>query len=115
MPAAIFRFRSISFFRKGYWYLMLFLCCGATGCVENKDKIIADKVQERLSEYRKKRTDDCRSGILSKAEKKVDSLLLAEAQQALQDSLGRQRPFRPVQPPPVLPIDTLTVKPLFRQ
>lgn len=85
----------------------------STGCANDKDKIIAEKVTERLEEYTKKRKEECWQGLLAKAEKKVDSLLLAEAQQALQDSLSRLRPFKPLQPPPVPAIDSLSVKPLF--
>jgi hypothetical protein len=68
-----------------------------------------------VSDFRRKKSAECRQSLLMKAEKKVDSLLLAEAQQALQDSLARLRPFKPNQPPPIPAIDSLTVKPLFDQ
>lgn len=106
--------RSMSAFQPLFSMALLFLFC-AIACTENKDRLIASKVGERVEEFRKKKSEECRQSLLSRAEKKVDSLLLAEAQQVLQDSLGRLRPFRPGQPPAVPPIDSAAVKPLFRQ
>lgn len=86
-----------------------------SSCMENKDNLIAAKVSERVEDFKKKKKEECRQNLLSIAERKVDSLLLAEAQQVLQDSLSRLRPFRPGLPPEVPPIDSAAVKPLFRQ
>ncbi len=93
--------------------LCLTLCIVMSGCADDKPKLIAEKVRERLDDFRKKKIETCRQSLLAKAEKQVDSLLLAEAQEALQDSLSRLKPFRPAQPPPVPPIDSLKVKPIF--
>jgi len=95
------------------WIALYLLGCTAFGCVQDKQKLVAEKVAERVMEYKNKRHLECWQNLMVKAEKKVDSLLLAEAQQALQDSLSRLRPFKPNQPPPVPAIDSLAVKPLF--
>ena len=95
------------------WLWGLFLCCCLTNCSDNKDKIIAEKVSERVTDFRNKKNEACRTALYANAEKIVDSLLLEDAQQALQDSLSRLRPFRPLQPPPVPAIDSLRVQPIF--
>lgn len=82
-------------------------------CSEDKDRVIAQKVQERVDEFKKKKMQECREALLQKAESRVDSILLTEARQELQDSLSAGRPSRPVQPPLVPAIDSLAVKPLF--
>lgn len=84
------------------------------GCSEDKETLILEKAGERVAEYRKKRQADCLRNLLVKAEQTVDSILLAEAKQALEDSLMRFRPFRPTQPPPIPAIDSLNVAPLFK-
>ncbi|MBL7827908.1 MAG: hypothetical protein JNJ57_14860 [Saprospiraceae bacterium] len=96
---------------------ILFLGClflVIIGCKDDKQAQIAQKVQERVEEFKQKKKNECRLRLRDQAEKMVDSILLAEAKQALQDSLSKLRPFRPTQPPEVLPIDTSRVAPLFR-
>jgi hypothetical protein len=115
MSIMIFQHPKNRFF-SGYCFLLGFMLIGSIqSCQEDKSKVIAEKVAERVDDFRRKKKEECRKSLLSKAEKKVDSLLLAEAQQLLQDSLGRLRPFRPGQPPVVPPIDSLAVEPLFKR
>ncbi len=83
-------------------------------CQDDKSALITQKVQERVQEFRDKKKLECRQTLLLKAEKMVDSLLLAEARQGLQDSLSRMRPFRPTQPPDVPAIDSSGIAPLFK-
>lgn len=102
---------SFSCFRllmTGALFLLLESCTG------NRDKLITETVQQRVTEFREKKKQECRKQLLRKAEIMVDSLLLAEAQAALQDSLARSRPFRPEQPPTVLPVDSFPVSPVFQ-
>ncbi len=89
--------------------LLLFLLA----CGRNKDEIIRQKVDVRVQDFTKKEKAKCREALLVKASAMVDSILLAEAQQELRDSLNRRRPFKPEQPPAVLPIDSLEIKPIF--
>lgn len=72
-----------------------------------------EKVAERVSVYRAKKMMDCRESLLLEAGKIADSLLLAEAQAALRDSLARSRPNRPYKPAPLSPLDSGQVKPIF--
>lgn len=103
------------FFKNACLGLWLFLGCTTLGCVNNTQKIVSDKVDERIEAFTKKKVAECWQQLYLKVEKKVDSLLLAEAQLALQDSLSRLRPSRPTQPPAVPAIDSAVVKPLFNQ
>ena len=83
------------------------------GCGKDKPEIISQKVAETVQDFRQKKSAECREILLREAEEIVDSLLLTEATNAMSDSLSRLRPSRPVQPPPILPIDSLKVHPLF--
>ena len=89
-------------------FLLLFTACGPS-----EEVLIRQKVDARVAEFSKKRRQECRNGLMTEASKTVDSLLLAEAQTDLRDSLNRMRPFKPEQPPAVPPIDSLEVKPIF--
>jgi len=95
---------------------ILFTCLSASvwlSCGDDKAEIIRQKVAERVYDFHQKKSVECREILLREAEHIVDSLLLHEATDAMSDSLGRLRPFRPVQPPPIPPIDSLRVHPLF--
>ncbi len=113
MDILSFRFSTRFHFKSRCLGLWLFFGCTMLGCDENKQKIIDEKVSERLESFKKKKLEECWQHLYAKAEKQVDSLLLSEAQFALQDSLARLRPFRPTQPPAVPAIDSAVVQPLF--
>lgn len=99
---------------KGNWMVILFLLpVLLAGCGRNKEAIVQSKVAERVQVFREKQLADCRTALRYDAEHRVDSLLLAEAKGSLEDSLARLRPFKPVLPPPVPPIDSLSVRPIF--
>lgn len=83
------------------------------GCGRDKEAIVQAKVAERVGAFRTKHLAECRATLLRDAEKRVDSLLLAEAKGTLADSLTRLKPFKPPQPPPLVPIDSLSVRPIF--
>ncbi len=86
----------------------------ATGCGPDKNTIIRDTVQERTEKFRKRELANCRQELLKEAERKADSLLLAEAQAAIRDSTRNRLPVKPQAPPPLLPIDSSQVKPIFK-
>ncbi|MCC7465355.1 MAG: hypothetical protein IT261_03755 [Saprospiraceae bacterium] len=86
---------------------------GLSSCDRDKEAIVEEKVAERVDLFVRKKREECRDALMQQAEKTVDSLLLAEAQSALNDSLARLRPGRPFQPAPVPPIDSLNVQPIF--
>lgn len=91
--------------------VLLAICC--ISCGHDKEKIIREKVKERVTTFREKKKVECRDALLVEAEKIVDSLLLAEAKMELSDSLVRMRPARPMRPAPLAPIDSLPVRPIF--
>jgi len=99
------------FFQTALCLLLLAL----PACKGNKERIVQEKVTERVSEFRKKESDKCRDALLADAERIVDSLLLHEALHEVTDSLRGLRPFRPVKPPGIVPIDSLEVKPIFER
>ena len=95
-------------------YLKIFiLSLFCVACGTKEEEIIRQKAEARVLEFSKKEKAKCREGLLRQASAIVDSMLLAEAQQQLRDSLNLKRPFKPEQPPNVPPIDSLDVKPIF--
>lgn len=82
-------------------------------CSRSKERIIREKVDERVSDFRKKETAKCQARLLKEAEQIADSLLLQEALQEVNDSLRQMRPFKPLPPPAIPPIDSAAIKPIF--
>lgn len=105
---------SFSKIRSTPAFLLVF-CLIITACGPDKQTVIQQKVDGRVAEFVKKKKEECRISLLDQAEKIVDSLLLAEAQLQLRDSLNRARPFKPVEPVPVPPIDSAEIKPIFKK
>lgn len=93
--------------------LLLAALCIVAGCGSDKEAIIREKVEERVTAFRAKENAKCRETLLAEAAHIVDSLLLNEALTGVSDSLARLRPVRPLKPQPVPPIDSSPVKPLF--
>jgi len=92
---------------------LLALPLAFSSCERDKEAVVREKVAERVNAFERKKREDCREALMQQAERTVDSLLLAEAQSALSDSLTRSRPGRPFQPASVPPIDSLKVQPIF--
>lgn len=84
-------------------------------CSRKKERLVQETVAQRVAEFRKKETAKCRAALLADAEHIVDSLLLYEALSDVQDSLKQLRPFKPVPPAIIAPIDSLKIKPIFEQ
>lgn len=87
----------------------------AMACGADKEKIVTEKIAERVSAFRTKKSAECRATLLYEAEHIVDSLLLEEAKAGLSDSLASLRPFKPMQPAPVPAIDSFPIAPLFNK
>lgn len=98
---------------RGRGLLASLLLLTLAACSGDNETVVQSKVSERVQAFREKHLAECRTTLRRDAEHRVDSLLLAEAKGTLDDSLARLRPFKPVQPPPLLPIDSLTVRPIF--
>lgn len=105
----------LQFFKKTTIVSLLIVAAlmAVAGCRSDKQKIIGEKVSERVAAFRAKRIAECSNALLHDAGKIADSLLLEEAKMQLLDSLHAP-PFRPPRPAPLLPIDTLEVAPLFQ-
>lgn len=91
----------------------LLSCLLLIACGRDKEAVVQAKVAERVQAFRVKQLNECRAALFSDAEKRVDSLLLAEAKGLLTDSLTRLKPSKPAPPPLVAPIDSLSVQPIF--
>ncbi len=100
------------FFQTGV--LFCFVVLGSMGCKKDNSRIINARVEERVNVVRVKKMEECRAQLYAEANKVVDSLMLAEAQAGLNDSLLNRRPGKPYKPAPIPPVDTLPVKPLFK-
>jgi hypothetical protein len=81
-------------------------------CKADKQKIIGEKVAERVESFRAKRMAECAESLLSDASRIADSLILEQAKAELTDSI-HVPPIKPPRPAPLLPIDTLDVAPIF--
>ncbi|MDO8365916.1 MAG: hypothetical protein Q7T20_03900 [Saprospiraceae bacterium] len=101
------------FFRTAFVPAACFCTLLLASCFGDKEAIVQEKVAERVIAFKEKKSAECLEALLQTAEQTVDSLLLMEAQNSLNDSLTRLRPGRPFQPQPIQPIDSLTVKPIF--
>lgn len=93
----------------------LFLLLLLVSCSPNQERTVQIKVAEKIADFTKKKQLECRASLLYEAEKKVDSILLADAKAELMDSLNRTKPIPPSVPPTVQPIDTLEIKPIFEK
>jgi hypothetical protein len=98
-----------------FWLALAVLATGLPACGKRKARMVEAVVSERVSAFQQKQRALCRENLLIEAGELVDSMLLAEAQAALRDSLARTRPGAPPRPVPLPPIDTAVVKPLFDQ
>jgi hypothetical protein len=94
---------------------LLFPLLLLASCSPDQERIVQAKVEEKIKDFVKKKQLECRSSLLYEAEKKVDSMLLAEARLELQDSLNRTKPIPPAEPPIVPPLDSLEIKPIFEK
>ena len=84
-------------------------------CGPSKEELVQTRVASLVADFRKKEARKCRDMLLTEAGKIADSLLLHEALDEVTDSLARLRPFKPVKPVAIPPIDSLQLKPIFDQ
>jgi hypothetical protein len=96
-----------------FWVLVGLVLLSTLACGKPKEEVVREKASSLVAVFRAKKSAECRELLLAQAEKIVDSLLLAEAKGNLSDSLARLRPGRPSEPAAILPIDSLSVKPIF--
>lgn len=103
--------------RHSYHKLIFFVLPALIGggCGPDKKQVIAEKVADRVADFRKKESAKCRESLLVTAESMVDSLLFQEALQEVNDSMKQKRPFKPLKPVAIPPIDSSGIKPIFDQ
>ena len=101
--------------RNALLYVLFGALLTLAACSRGKERLIREKVADRVNDYRKRRLAECQASLLTDAEKIVDSLLLHEALNEVNDSLRGMRPFKPLPPGAIAPIDSGVVKPIFDQ
>ncbi len=99
-------------FRATVWTGFCCLCLWCA-CGSDRDALIMDYVSERVSDFERKEWKKCRDGLLEQASGIVDSMLLEEVTTDALDSLRSRKPWRPVVPPPIEPLDSGGVRPIF--
>ncbi|MFN0013715.1 MAG: hypothetical protein ACKVU2_04130 [Saprospiraceae bacterium] len=99
--------------QKTYAITACFFLLSVFACTGDEERIVQEKVAEQVAEFRRKEAPKCRTALLIEAGHIADSLLLSEALAEVNDSLRGMRPFRPVKPPHIPPIDSSVVRPLF--
>ena len=109
------RFRNYSAKKPVFAGIIFLFSLPFSSCGPSDDEIVQAKVAERVQVFKAKQYAVCEQSLRADAEKIVDSLLLFEATQALNDSLSSARPGRPVKPPVVPPIDSLSIQPIFHK
>jgi hypothetical protein len=95
--------------------LLIILALAGIACSKKKERLVQETIAERVADFEKKEKAKCREALLEEAEQIVDSLLLYEALAEVQDSLKQLRPFKPLPPIAIPPIDSLRIKPIFEQ
>jgi len=104
----------LNFYPAALLALLLLAACESATYVDT-DKVIAEKVQEQLDEYRKVNDQRCRDRVLTEAGRIADSMIMVRAR-LMKDTI--QRPLRPTRPekPTVLTLeDSLALKPLIKK
>ncbi len=96
-----------------FWMLFWGSAWVIFGCEGDTSPVVEEKVREQVDEFRKREIEKCRRVLMAEAEHVVDSLLLKEAMAAIEDSLRRQYPPKPVKPPLLPPFDSAAVRPIF--
>lgn len=113
--------------KKSTTHLILLLWIGATFLVfscqtkkeetpEQRRERVEKAVQKKLADKRRDKLTKCKNEAILIAEKRVDSLLLAEAKMMQIDTTNK--PIKPIKPlPPIVnpPKDSAAVQPLFEE
>ena len=100
-------------------FSLLLVCLGSLGCESanyvDADAVIAEKVEERLTEFKRIIDQRCQDRILDAAGKIADSIIMERAR-LYKDTLDRPlKPLRPDKPELLALPDSLPLAPLFRK
>ncbi len=98
--------------------LLTFFACDKTPIESPEDRQdrIDAAVIEKLDQYRKNKLSTCKKNALVLAEKKVDSILMAEAKLMVIGNIDKPDiPIKPNAPEILTPKDSTPIKPLFEE
>lgn len=98
----------------GLCLLSLLACEPPQGETEVRQSVIEEQVVERLALHRATKTRVCQEKVLAEASRLADSILIHEARLE-RDSLDKPpKPFKPDKPEIKTLIDSVPIKPFFR-
>ena len=90
-------------------------CEGETNRLEGRQAAIEQEVARKLETFRKIKEQNCRDEVLTAASLIADSLIIANARMQLDTTFKPPKPFKPEQPTLQTLIDSVPVKPLFKE
>lgn len=90
-------------------------CEGETNRSEVRQAAIEREVARKLETFRKIKDQNCRDEVLTAASLIADSLIIANARMQLDTTFKPPKPFKPEQPTLQTLIDSVPVKPLFKE
>jgi len=97
------------------------LFVAASACQNEADRLAArqnaieQEVANKLETFRKIKAQNCRDEVLTAASLIADSLIIANARMQLDTTFKPPKPFKPEQPTLQTLIDSVPVKPLFKE
>ena len=96
-------------------FLLLINTAANTACTGDRERLLEGHINERVSDFKRKHAAQKKVQLLKLAGGIADSLLLNEAILAVKDSLANRKPWRPLEPPRVEPLDSGPVQPIFNR
>ena len=95
--------------------MLLTSCDGADEIMDVRNPKIKKAFENRKTEFINETMTNCREDILNKAEIYVDSLIAAEIDYRISDSIiFPEKPLRPEWPGDILVPDSIKAKPIFK-
>ncbi len=102
------------------WALLALLWSAAIACQSEAERLrirkeaIDKEVANKLETFRKIKAQNCMEDVLTAASIIADSLIIVNARMQLDTTLKPPKPFKPDQPTIQTLIDSVPVKPLFK-
>ncbi|MDZ4678797.1 MAG: hypothetical protein SH848_21340 [Saprospiraceae bacterium] len=90
-------------------------CQGEADRLAVRQAAIEQEVARKLEVFRKIKEQNCRDEVLTAASLIADSLIIANARMQLDTTFKPPKPFKPEQPTLQTLIDSVPVKPLFKE
>jgi len=94
--------------------IILLVSCSEEQDLSIHNEKIKNALEKRKNEYKKEILDNCQRDVYEKAKIYVDSLISAEINFQLSDSIVfPPKPLKPASPGPIIVPDTIKTKPIF--